>query len=61
MIEEVFLKFDGDEFSPIVMYTINQSGVATEPNLVKGVHDSDAFLVFQCYNFHEVCTGVDCN
>jgi hypothetical protein len=30
-------------------------GVATEPNLVKGVSNADAFLVFQCHNFHEMC------
>ena len=50
-----FLKFGRDEFCTIVMKTINRVGVATEPNLVEGASDGDAFLVFQCCDFHEVC------
>ncbi len=49
-----FLKFVRDKFCSIVMQTINRAGVLTEPNLVKGARDGDAFFVFQCCNFYEM-------
>jgi hypothetical protein len=41
-----FLKFGRDKFCSIVMQTTNWVGVLTEPNLVKGAINGDAFLVF---------------